>query len=38
MSTLTIPGLDRNVNTIIKGQPVRYVFNNIKAGTYNVVC
>lgn len=38
MSTQTIPGLDRSVNRIIKGQHIIYKFNNIQAGTYNVIC
>jgi len=38
MSTLTIPGLDRSVNPIIKNKSIIYKFDNIKAGRYNVVC
>ena len=38
MVTQTIPGLDRNVYTIVKWQPIVYKFTNIKTGTYNVVC
>ena len=38
MTTETIPGLDRRVNTIIKGHPIIYKFTNIKKGSYNVVC
>jgi len=38
MVSQTIPGLDRNVRTIIKWQPIVYKLANIKAGTYNIVC
>lgn len=38
MVSLTMPGLDRSVNPIIKDQPIVYKFTNIKAGKYDVVC
>lgn len=38
MVNLTIPGLDRSINGIIKNQPIVYKFNNIKSWKYNVVC
>ena len=38
MVSLTIPGLDRTINRIIKGQPITYKFTNIQKGTYTIVC
>jgi plastocyanin domain-containing protein len=38
MVSLTIPGLDRGVNRIIKWQPITYKFTNIQKGTYTIVC
>lgn len=38
MVSLLIPGLDRTVNRIIKGQPITYKFANIQKGIYNIVC
>jgi hypothetical protein len=38
MVTQTIPGLDRSVHNIIKGQPITYKFTNIQKWTYNIVC
>ena len=38
MVSLTIPGLDRTINRIIKGQLITYKFTNIQKGTYTIVC
>lgn len=38
MVTETIPGIDNNIYTIVKWQPIIYKIVNIKKGEYNVVC
>lgn len=38
MVTLTMPGLDNSVNSIVKDKPIIYKFTAIKAGKYDVVC
>lgn len=38
MNNMTIPGLDNNIYPVKKDTPVTIVLNNVKAGTYEMVC